>query len=265
MARSAGGRSRPGALSLQNAARKARRRDRAHSLDRENGKTVDDAKAAVRRAIQMVEVACGMPSLMMGDSLERRRARHRLQIDPPADRRLRRHHAVQFPRHGAHVDVPVRHRLRQHVRPEAIRKSAADAHPHSRAAAGRRRPGRRLQPDSWRQNRRRRAARSIRWCGRFRLSVRRPSRSISTTTAAKHGKRVQALGGAKNHLVVMPDADHAQNRSKPSSARHSARRASAASPGACWSRSATSRGRCSILLVKRTNALRRRRRLAARH
>ena len=27
------------------------------------------------------------------------------------------------------------------------------------------------------------------------------------TTAAAHGKRVQALGGAKNHIVVMPDAD----------------------------------------------------------
>ncbi len=27
------------------------------------------------------------------------------------------------------------------------------------------------------------------------------------TTGASHGKRVQALGGAKNHLVVMPDAD----------------------------------------------------------
>ena len=26
-------------------------------------------------------------------------------------------------------------------------------------------------------------------------------------TGAAHGKRVQALGGAKNHLVVMPDAD----------------------------------------------------------
>ena len=25
--------------------------------------------------------------------------------------------------------------------------------------------------------------------------------------AARHGKRVQALGGAKNHIVVMPDAD----------------------------------------------------------
>ncbi|MDB5408263.1 MAG: mmsA [Rhodospirillales bacterium] len=29
-------------------------------------------------------------------------------------------------------------------------------------------------------------------------------------TAAAHGKRVQALGGAKNHLIVMPDADLAQ-------------------------------------------------------
>ena len=26
-------------------------------------------------------------------------------------------------------------------------------------------------------------------------------------TASEHGKRVQALGGAKNHMVVMPDAD----------------------------------------------------------
>ena len=25
--------------------------------------------------------------------------------------------------------------------------------------------------------------------------------------AADHGKRVQALGGAKNHMVVLPDAD----------------------------------------------------------
>ena len=26
-------------------------------------------------------------------------------------------------------------------------------------------------------------------------------------TATSHGKRVQALGGAKNHMVVLPDAD----------------------------------------------------------
>ncbi|GGX65123.1 CoA-acylating methylmalonate-semialdehyde dehydrogenase [Saccharospirillum salsuginis] len=30
------------------------------------------------------------------------------------------------------------------------------------------------------------------------------------TTASSHGKRVQALGGAKNHMVIMPDADPAQ-------------------------------------------------------
>jgi malonate-semialdehyde dehydrogenase (acetylating) / methylmalonate-semialdehyde dehydrogenase len=30
------------------------------------------------------------------------------------------------------------------------------------------------------------------------------------STASAHGKRVQALGGAKNHMVIMPDADPAQ-------------------------------------------------------
>jgi len=43
--------------------------DIAATLTRENGKTTEDARAEVRRMIQMVEVACGMPSLMMGDSL----------------------------------------------------------------------------------------------------------------------------------------------------------------------------------------------------
>ena len=38
-------------------------------LTSENGKTADDSRMEVRRTIQMVEVACGMPSLMMGDSL----------------------------------------------------------------------------------------------------------------------------------------------------------------------------------------------------
>ena len=34
-----------------------------------------------------------------------------------------------------------------------------------------------------------------------------PIASYIYSTAAAHGKRVQALGGAKNHMVVMPDAD----------------------------------------------------------
>ena len=31
--------------------------------------------------------------------------------------------------------------------------------------------------------------------------------ATSTRPATKHGKRVQALGGAKNHMIVLPDAD----------------------------------------------------------
>src|SRR6202050_1326802 len=41
----------------------------AATLTTENGKTIDDARTEVRRGIQMVEMACGMPSFMMGDSL----------------------------------------------------------------------------------------------------------------------------------------------------------------------------------------------------
>ncbi len=44
-------------------------REIATILTRENGKTFEDAHTEVKRGVQMVEVACGMPSLMMGDSL----------------------------------------------------------------------------------------------------------------------------------------------------------------------------------------------------
>ncbi|HVN68085.1 MAG TPA: CoA-acylating methylmalonate-semialdehyde dehydrogenase [Candidatus Binatia bacterium] len=47
-----------------------RREDLALSVSRENGKTIADARGEVRRGIEAVEFACGMPSLMMGDSLQ---------------------------------------------------------------------------------------------------------------------------------------------------------------------------------------------------
>ncbi len=46
-----------------------RHHDLALSVSRENGKTLNDARAEVRRGIEAVEFACGMPSLMMGDAL----------------------------------------------------------------------------------------------------------------------------------------------------------------------------------------------------
>jgi malonate-semialdehyde dehydrogenase (acetylating)/methylmalonate-semialdehyde dehydrogenase len=46
-----------------------RREELALSVSRENGKTLADARGEVRRGIEAVEFACGMPSLIMGDAL----------------------------------------------------------------------------------------------------------------------------------------------------------------------------------------------------
>ena len=51
------------------------------------------------------------------------------------------------------------------------------------------------------------AARTSRRASRCRSSAPRRSRATSTRRATRAGKRVQALGGAKNHMVVLPDAD----------------------------------------------------------
>ncbi|MBV8355633.1 MAG: aldehyde dehydrogenase family protein, partial [Candidatus Eremiobacteraeota bacterium] len=42
----------------------------AQLVANENGKMLADARGEVRRGIECVEFACGMPSLLMGDSLE---------------------------------------------------------------------------------------------------------------------------------------------------------------------------------------------------
>ncbi len=46
------------------------RDDIARLVSEENGKTLDDARGSVQRAIENVEVACGIPSLLMGYGLE---------------------------------------------------------------------------------------------------------------------------------------------------------------------------------------------------
>jgi malonate-semialdehyde dehydrogenase (acetylating) / methylmalonate-semialdehyde dehydrogenase len=42
----------------------------AQSVSREHGKTIPEAKASVFRGIEVVEFACGIPSLMMGECME---------------------------------------------------------------------------------------------------------------------------------------------------------------------------------------------------
>ena len=180
--------------------------DLAAALTAENGKTMDDARMEVRRSIQMVEVACGMPSLMMGDSLN--------DIASGIDS-----HTIRQPigvcagitpfNFPAMVPmwmwpfaiacgntfilkpsekVPMTPTmattlLHEAGVPEGVfnlihgDKVAVDAllhHPLVRAVS-------------------------------FVGST--PVAKYIYQTAAAEGKRVQALGGAKNHLVVMPDAD----------------------------------------------------------
>jgi malonate-semialdehyde dehydrogenase (acetylating)/methylmalonate-semialdehyde dehydrogenase len=175
-------------------------------LTSENGKTADDAKAEVRRMIQMVEVACGMPSLMMGDSLN--------DVAAGIDcKTIRQPIGVcagitpfNFPamvpmwmypfaiatgntfvlKPSEKVPLtPTRviELLHDCGLPEGVMnllhgdKEAVDAllhHPLVKAVS-------------------------------FVGST--PVAKYIYTTAAAQGKRVQALGGAKNHLIVMADAD----------------------------------------------------------
>ena len=175
-------------------------------LTRENGKTSEDSKAEVRRAVQMVEVACGMPSLMMGDSLgdiardiDSQTIRQPLGVcagitpfnfpamvpmwmypfaiacgntfvlKPSEKVPLTPTRVVEL---LTHAGVPPGVMNLVHGDKKAV--DALLKHPLVKAVS-------------------------------FVGST--PVAKYIYATAAAQGKRVQALGGAKNHLVVMPDAD----------------------------------------------------------
>ncbi len=178
----------------------------ARILSTENGKTLDDARGSVRRAIQMVEVSCGMPSLMMGYSLDNvakgidcQTIRQPLGVcagispfnfpamvpmwmypfaiacgnsfilKPSEKVPLTPTRAAEL-LHDAGLPSGVFNLVHGD-------KAAVDAllhHPLIRAVS---------------------------FVGSS------PVAKYVYQTAAAEGKRVQALGGAKNHLVVMPDAD----------------------------------------------------------
>jgi malonate-semialdehyde dehydrogenase (acetylating) / methylmalonate-semialdehyde dehydrogenase len=178
----------------------------ARILTSENGKTIEDARAEVRRAIQMVEVACGMPTLMMGESLENVSR----GIDSTSIRQplgvcagitpfnfpgmvpmwmfpfaiacgntfiLKPSEKVPMtPTRTAELlqDAGVPEGVFNLIHGDRIAVDALLEHPLVRA---------------------------ISFVGST------PVAKHVYETAARHGKRVQALGGAKNHLIVMPDAN----------------------------------------------------------
>src|SRR6266436_677108 len=73
--------------------------DLARILTTENGKTFAEAKAELRRAIENVEVACGIPTMMQGYNLEDvARGIDEFMIRQPLGRGCS-DHAIQFSRH----------------------------------------------------------------------------------------------------------------------------------------------------------------------
>ena len=95
-------------------------------ITREHGKTLAEAKGSAYRGLENIEYACGVPALLMGDTLENIargvdcETMHQplgvcVGITP-----------VQLSRDGPDVDVPARPRLRKYFRPQAQRKSSVD-------------------------------------------------------------------------------------------------------------------------------------------
>jgi malonate-semialdehyde dehydrogenase (acetylating)/methylmalonate-semialdehyde dehydrogenase len=178
----------------------------ATTLSRENGKTLDDAKAEVRRAIQMVEVAVGMPSLMMGESLE--------NVAKGIDS-----HSIRQPL-GVCVGITPFNfpcMVPMWMYPFAIAAGNAFILKPSEkvpltptracellADAGLKSGiitllhGGRESVDALLRHP---LVRAVSFVGST------PVAKYIYATAAAEGKRVQALGGAKNHMVVMPDAN----------------------------------------------------------
>src|SRR5579872_4948981 len=180
--------------------------DVARILSTENGKTFGDAQLSVKRAIQMVEVACGMPSLMMGDSLENvSRGIDSVSIRQPlgvcAGITPFNFPAMvpmwMFPFAIAcgntfilkpSEKVPMTPTRTSELLEEAGLPAGVFNLVH----------GDKVSVDALLKHP---LVRAISFVGSS------PVAKYVYETAAAHGKRVQALGGAKNHLVVMPDAD----------------------------------------------------------
>src|SRR5216683_2812534 len=180
--------------------------DLAATVTRENGKTLDEARGSVRRGIENVEHACGIPTLMMGATLEdvatgidcefvrqpmgvfacvtpfnfpamvplwfwpyAIASGNTYIIKPSEQVPLSQQRMVELA-HAAGIPAGVLNLV--HGGKDAV--NALLAH---KDIAG------------------------VSFVGSS------PVARHVYATAAQHGKRVQALGGAKNHIIVMPDAD----------------------------------------------------------
>ena len=178
----------------------------AQAITAEHGKTIDDAKGEVQRGLEVVEFACGIPHLLKGEYTEqvgsgidawslRQALGVCVGITPfnfpvmvpcwmyPVAIACGNTFVLKPSERDPSASLMVAQGLKASGLPDGVfnvvqgDKAAVDALlSHPKVAA-------------------------VSFVGST------PIARYIHETAAKHGKRVQALGGAKNHLVVMPDAD----------------------------------------------------------
>ena len=178
----------------------------ARLVTEENGKTLDESRGSLRRGVENVEHACGIPSLMMGKSLEDVAS----GIDCEYFRQPMGVFAAITPFNfpamvplwfypyavgtgNTFVLKPSEQVPRSHTRIIELAHEAGFPPGVLNLVHGGKDAvnGILEHPDIV----------GVSFVGSS------PVARHVYTTAAKHGKRVQALGGAKNHIVVMPDAD----------------------------------------------------------
>ena len=176
----------------------------AEAISDEHGKVVSDARGEVQRGLEVIEFACGIPHLLKGDFSD--------QVSTGVDvYSFRQPLGVcagitpfNFPAMVPMWMYPVAIATGNTFVLKPSERDPERVDP-DRRAVGRGRPARRrVQRRARRQDGGRRAARRTRTSPRCRSSAPPRSRKYIYETGTASGKRVQALGGAKNHAIVLP-------------------------------------------------------------
>ncbi len=178
-------------------------------VTREHGKTIAEARAEVQRGIEMVEFACGIPSLLMGQSLE--------NLAPQVDCETQRHPVgvcagitpFNFP-----FMVPLWMFPVSITCGNTFVLKPSEKVPLSSMKMGELLTDAGLPPGVFNIVHGDKVAvdallthpqvKAISFVGSTNVA------KYIYETGTKNGKRVQAAGGAKNHLIIMPDADLTQ-------------------------------------------------------
>ena len=179
----------------------------AELLSIEHGKTVADSKGDIQRGIEVIEFAIGIPHLLKGEYTEGAGT----GIDVYSMRQplgvVAGITPFNFPamiplwKAGPALACGNAFILKPSERDPSVPVRLAELFLEAGLPAGRV-PGR-----ARRQGSRRRDPATTPTSRPSASSAAPTSRSTSTRRAAANGKRAQCFGGAKNHMIVMPDAD----------------------------------------------------------